>query len=56
MCLNETKLDLSIISDSLENFNNYQIICNIRDRPGGRVEVYVDESISYKIRSDLMSE
>ena len=53
MCLNETKLDLSI-SDSLVNVDNYQIICNDRDRHGGGVAVYVHESISYKIRSDLM--
>ena len=53
MCLNETKLDLSI-SDSLVNVDNYQIIRNDRDRHGGGVAVYVHESISYKIRSDLM--
>ena len=52
MCLNETKLDLSI-SDSLVNVDNYQIIRNDRDRRGG-VAVYVHESISYKIRSDPM--
>ena len=34
MCLNETKLDLSI-SDSLVNVDNYQIIRNDRDRHGG---------------------
>ena len=53
MCLNETKLDLSI-SDSLVNVDNYRIIRNDRDRHGGGVAVYVHESISYKIRSDLM--
>ena len=53
MCLNETKLDLSI-SDSLVNVDNYQIVCNDRDRHGGGVAVYVHESILYKIRSDLM--
>ena len=53
MCLNETKLDLSI-SDSLVNVDNYQIIRNDRDRHGGEVAVYVHESIFYKIRSDLM--
>ena len=53
MCLNETKLDLSI-SDSLVNVDNYQIIRNDRDRHGGGVAAYVHESISYKIRSDLM--
>ena len=53
MCLNETKLDLSI-SDSLVNVDNYQIIRNDRDRHGGGVAVYVHQSISYKIRSDLM--
>ena len=36
MCLNETKLDLSI-SDSLVNVDNYQIVCNDRDRHGGGV-------------------
>ena len=51
MCLNETKLDLSI-SDSLANVDNYQIICNDRDRLGGGVAVYVHEYISYKIRPD----
>ena len=51
MCLNETKLDLSV-SDSLVNVDNYQIICNDRDRHGGGVAVYVHKSISYKIRSD----
>ena len=53
MCLNETRFDLSI-SDSLVNVDNYQIIRNDRDRHGGGVAVYVHESISYKIRSDLM--
>ena len=53
MCLNETKLDLSIY-DSLVNVDNYQIIRNDRDRHGGGVAVYVHESVSYKIRSDLM--
>ena len=53
MCLNETKLDLSI-SDSLVNVDNYQIIRNDRDRHSGGAAVYVHESISYKIRSDLM--
>ena len=48
MCLNETKLDLSI-SDSLVN-----VVCNDRDRHGGGVAVYVHKRISYKIRSDLM--
>ena len=33
MCLNETKLDPSV-SDSLVNVDNYQIICNDRDRQG----------------------
>ena len=47
MCLNETKLDLSI-SDSLVNIDNYQIIPNDRDRHGGGVAVYVHENISYK--------
>ena len=54
MCLDETKLDLSI-GDSLVNVDNYQIVRNDRDRHGGGVAVYVHESISYKIRSDLMS-
>ena len=53
MCLNETKLDLSI-SDSLINVDNCQIVRNDRDRHGSGVAVYVHESISYKIRSDLM--
>ena len=53
MCMNETKLGLSI-NDSLVNVDNYQIICNDRDTQGGGVAVYVLESISFKIRSDLM--
>ena len=51
MCLNETKLDLSI-SDSLVNVDNYQIVRNDRDRHGGGVAVHVRESISYKFRPD----
>ena len=53
MCLNETKLDLSI-SVSLVNVDNYQIVRNDRDRHGGGVAVYVHDSTSYKIGSDLM--
>ena len=53
MRLNETKLDLSI-SDSPVNVDDYQIIRIDRDRQGGGVAVYVHESISYKMRSDLM--
>ena len=51
--LNETELDLST-SDFLVNADSYQIIRNDRKRQGGGVAVYVHESISYKIRSDLM--
>ena len=53
MCLNETKFNLSR-SDSLVNVDNYQIVRNDRDRHGSGVAVYVHESRSYKIRSDLM--
>ena len=53
MCPNETKLNLSK-SDSLVNVDNYQIVRNDRDRHGGGIAVYVHDSRSYKIRSDLM--
>ena len=50
--LNETKLDQSI-SDSLLEVNNYDIICNDRNRFGGGVALYVNKNLSYENRADL---
>ena len=52
--LNETRLDRSI-PDGLIDIDGYEIVRKDRSKNGGGVCIYLCNSISFKVRSDLIS-
>ena len=52
LCLNETRLDKAICDNEVK-IKNYALVRNDRSRRGGGVALYIHESISFSVCTEL---